>query len=325
MQVAKDVTQLIGRTPLVQLNRIPQAEGCVAQILVKLESMNPAASVKDRIGASMIHAAELSGKIVPGQTVLLEATSGNTGIALAMVAAAKGYRLILTMPETMSMERRVVLKAYGAELVLTPGDQGMKGALAKAQELAATLPHVFIPRQFDNPANPQIHRETTAEEIWTDTDGLVDVVIAGVGTGGTITGIAEVLKPRKDHLRVIAVEPNGSPVLSGGSAGPHKIQGIGAGFIPSVLQVDLIDEIIQVPDEMAILFSRRLAREEGLLSGISSGAALAAAIQVGQRPENEGRLIVMIQPSFGERYLSTALFEDLVATAEELKTHQVAT
>ncbi|MEO0534942.1 MAG: cysteine synthase A [Cyanobacteria bacterium P01_A01_bin.123] len=310
MQIANDITQLIGRTPLVQLNRIPQSEGCVAQIVVKLESMNPAASVKDRIGVSMIRAAENAGIITPRKTVLVEPTSGNTGIALAMVAAAKGYHIILTMPETMSLERRKMLQAYGAELVLTPGDQGMKGAIAKAQEIAAQLPNAFMPQQFDNPANPQIHRETTAEEIWADTDGQVDMVVAGVGTGGTITGIAEGLKARKASFQAIAVEPENSPVLSGGRAGPHKIQGIGAGFVPSVLRVDLIDQIIQVSDDSAIAFSRRLAREEGLLSGISSGAAVAAAVQMGQRPENADKLIVVIQPSFGERYLSTVLFKD---------------
>jgi cysteine synthase len=311
MRVAADITQLIGRTPLVQLNRIPQAEGCVAQIVVKLEGMNPAASVKDRIGANMIRAAEVAGVISPDKTILVEPTSGNTGIALAMVAAAKGYRLILTMPETMSLERRSMLKAYGAELVLTPGNQGMKGAITKAQEIASQLPHAFMPQQFENPANPQVHRETTAEEIWADTDGLVDMVVAGVGTGGTITGVAEVIKARKASFQAIAVEPENSPVLSGGSPGPHKIQGIGAGFVPSVLRVDLIDEIITVADDTAIAFGRRLAREEGLLSGISTGANLAAAIQLAKRPENKGKLIVMIQPSFGERYLSTVLFQDL--------------
>ncbi|MEM6434473.1 MAG: cysteine synthase A [Cyanobacteria bacterium P01_D01_bin.115] len=311
MHVAKDITQLIGRTPLVQLNRIPQAEGCQAQILIKLEGMNPAASVKDRIGANMVQAAEVAGTITPTETVLVEPTSGNTGIALAMVAAAKGYRLILTMPETMSQERRAMLKAYGAELVLTPGNLGMKGAIAQAQALVDQLPNAFMPQQFENAANPQIHRETTAEEIWADTDGLVDIVVAGVGTGGTITGLADALKSRKSDLQAIAVEPTSSPVLSGGDPGPHKIQGIGAGFVPGVLQVDLIDEVVTVTDADAIAYSRRLAREEGLLSGISTGAALAAALAVGQRPENADKLIVMIQPSFGERYLSTVLFKDL--------------
>ncbi|MGD1948711.1 MAG: cysteine synthase A [Leptolyngbyaceae cyanobacterium] len=311
MKVAKDVTQLIGQTPLVQLNRIPQAEGCVAKILLKLEGMNPAASVKDRIGANMIHAAEVAGAIAPDHTDLVETTSGNTGIALAMVAAAKGYRIILTMPDTMSLERRAMLNAYGAELVLTPGSQGMNGAIAKAQEITAQLPNAFMPQQFENPANPQIHRETTAEEIWNDTDGQVDMVVAGVGTGGTITGIAQALKLKKESFRAIAVEPTNSPVLSGGSAGPHKIQGIGAGFVPPVLRVDLIDETVTVTDAEAIDFGRRLARQEGLLSGISAGAALAAAVQVGQRPENKDKLIVIIQPSFGERYLSTVLFKDL--------------
>ena len=311
MRIVDDVTALIGRTPLVRLNRIPQADGCQANVVVKLEGMNPSASVKDRIGINMIAAAESEGRIAPGRTTLVEPTSGNTGIALAMAAAAKGYHLILTMPETMSAERRAMLRAYGAELKLTPGSEGMSGCIRQAQQLVQTLPDAYMLQQFRNPANPAIHRNTTAEEIWADTDGQVDIVIAGVGTGGTITGIAEVIKARKPEFQAIAVEPSSSPVLSGGRPGPHKIQGIGAGFVPEVLDTTLIDEVVTVSDEDAIAYGRRLAREEGLLSGISTGAALKAAIEVGCRPENAEKLIVMIQPSFGERYLSTPLFQDL--------------
>lgn len=311
MRIAHDVTELVGRTPLVQLNRIPQTEGCLGRIVMKLEGMNPAASVKDRIGTHMINSAEKAGLINPETTVLVEPTSGNTGIALAMTAAAKGYRLILTMPETMSLERRAMLKAYGATLELTPGSQGMKGAILRAQQIVDSIPGAYMLQQFRNPSNPEIHRLTTAEEIWQDTDGQVDFIVAGVGTGGTITGVAEVIKLRKPSFQVVAVEPFNSPVISGGNPGPHKIQGIGAGFIPEVLRTDLIDEVITVSDEEAFQFGRRLAKEEGLLSGISSGANLCAAIQLAQRPENEGKLIVVIQPSFGERYLSTLMFQNI--------------
>ena len=309
MRIANNVTELIGHTPLVRLNSIPQADGCVAEIVVKLESMNPSASVKDRIGVNMINAAEKAGKISPKKTVIVEPTSGNTGIALAMAAAAKGYELILTMPESMSLERRAMLKAYGAKLELTPATAGMKGAIEKAEELTANIPDAYMPQQFQNPANPEIHRVTTAEEIWQDTDGKVDILVAGVGTGGTITGVAEVLKKRKPDFKAIAVEPTDSPVMSGGNPGGHKIQGIGAGFIPDVMQMDLVDEVVTVSNDEAFTYGRRLAREEGLLSGISAGAAVAAAVKVAQKAANKDKLIVVIQPSFGERYLSTPLFQ----------------
>jgi cysteine synthase A len=305
--IAHDITETIGNTPLVRLNRV--TDGAQAQIVAKLESFNPIHSVKDRIGAAMILTAEEQG-LINKDTVIVEPTSGNTGIALAYVAAARGYKLILTMPDTMSVERRQLLSIFGAQLVLTPGAEGMKGAIKKAEELAASNPHYFMPQQFKNLANPEIHRLTTAEEIWRDTEGKVDILVSGVGTGGTITGVAEVIKKRKPAFRAIAVEPAASPVLSGGKPGPHKIQGIGAGFVPEVLKKELVDEIIQVTNENAGATARRLAKEEGILAGISSGAAAWAAIQVAKRPENNGKLIVVIIPDTGERYLSTWLFQE---------------
>jgi cysteine synthase len=308
MSIAEDVTQLIGNTPLVRLRRV--TEGAVADVVAKLEFFNPANSVKDRIGVAMLDAAEQAGLIKP-DTIILEPTSGNTGIALAMVCAARGYRIVLTMPETMSVERRMLLRAYGAELILTPGPDGMPGAIAKAEELAKTDQRYFVPQQFENPANPAIHRATTAEEVWRDTDGKVDIFVSGVGTGGTITGVAQVIKERKPSVQFVAVEPAASPVLSGGKKGPHPIQGIGAGFVPPVLDLDLVDEVITVGNDDSLSLARRLAAEEGLLVGISSGAAAVAALQVARRPENAGKLVVVILPDFGERYLSTPLFADV--------------
>ena len=308
MRIADDVTQLIGNTPLVRLQRV--TDGAGAQVVAKLEFFNPASSVKDRIGVAMIDAAERHGLIGP-DTIILEPTSGNTGIALAMVCAARGYRCTLTMPETMSLERRQLLRGLGAELILTPGPGGMPGAIAKAEELAKSDQRYFVPQQFENPANPAIHRATTAEEVWRDTDGTVDIFVSGVGTGGTITGVGEVLKERKPSVRLVAVEPAASPVLSGGEKGPHPIQGIGAGFVPAVLDLDIVDEIVKVENDAAFEMARRMAQEEGLLVGISSGAAVWAAVQEAQRPENAGKMIVVVVPDFGERYLSTALFADV--------------